>query len=222
MNWFKNFITSSIGKKFLMALTGLLLCLYLVIHVAGNLTLYGGATTFNHYVATLGGIKPLVRVIEFFLVILFLAHILNGIRLTIENRRATAQKYRLDKPEERSSLTSRTMMITGSILLLFLVVHLSTFWYQFQVHHEDGQFYQIVTSASYGFDNLLFTLLYMVAMVLLGFHLHHGFQSAFQTLGWLNSKYKTLIQVIAAIFWLIIPLCFLSIPVYFGLFGGGH
>jgi succinate dehydrogenase / fumarate reductase cytochrome b subunit len=221
MNWFLRFVNSSIGKKLFMATTGLLLCLYLIIHLFGNLFLYQGAEAFNTYVETLSAVKPLVRVIEVILALIFLIHILNSLWLTLENRRATPTKYRLLKAGETSSLFSRTMGLTGSILFIFLAVHLQTFWYRFQAEHEGGRFYEIVTGDAVGFGNPFVTGLYIVAMILLGFHLRHGFLSAFQTFGIRYNKYGKLLEALAVVFWFGIPLGFLTIPIYFGVLKGG-
>jgi len=221
MGWVNDFLGSSIGKKLLMATTGLLLCIYLVIHLLGNLTLFGGAAAFNQYVLALSSIKPLVRVIEVLLALLFLIHIFYSFRVTIENRKAAGERYTLQKSGEVSTFTSRFMPWSGVFVLIFLVIHLQTIWYRFQVSHEGGQFYQIVMSDDIGFGSLAFTLFYILALILLALHLRHGFQSAFQTFGIRYNKYSRLIEILAAIFWLLIPLGFLSIPIYFGLLKGG-
>lgn len=230
MDWFTSFLNSSVGKKIFQATTGLLLCLYLSIHLAGNLTLFAGEETFNGYVAALSSIKPLVRVIEVLLALLFLLHLYHALRLTLENRnssvgkkifRSTGQRYAQLKARETSSFFSRTMGWSGSIIFIFLAVHLPTFWYRFQVQHSEAQFYRIVMDGAVGFGNPYISLFYALAMVLLAFHLRHGFESAFQTFGIRYNKYGRLIEGLAVIFWLIIPLGFLSIPVYFGFFRGG-
>lgn len=220
MNWFSTFMNSSIGKKVLMATTGLLLCSYLIIHLLGNLTLFAGEETFNNYVLTLSSIKPLVRVIEVILALIFLAHIINGARLFIENRKAKAGGYLINKAGANSSVFSRIMGLTGSVIFIFLAIHLQTIWYNFQTEHESGEFYQILMDKHLGLGNILISGLYMIAMLLLAFHLRHGFQSAFQTFGIRYNRYGKLIEIIAVLFWLIIPLGFLLIPLYFGFLKG--
>lgn len=222
MSWFLNFMNSSIGKKMQMAITGILLCLFLIVHVIGNLVLFAGPHAFNAYVEALSSVKPLVRALEVVLALLFIWHIFNGVRLTIENRKATPEKYLMNNAGENSKLTSRTMGLTGSLIFIFLVTHLGTIWRQFQLEHGGGEFFDIIISGQFGFGNIYYTLIYIVAMALLAFHLRHGFQSAFQTFGWNHSKYKPLISGVAVFFWLIIPLAFMSIPIYFGLLGGGN
>ncbi|NQU66404.1 MAG: succinate dehydrogenase cytochrome b subunit [Candidatus Marinimicrobia bacterium] len=222
MGWMFDFLNSSIGKKIQMAITGVLLCLFLIIHLIGNLFLFAGPHAFNTYVETLSAVRPIVRSIELILTLIFLGHIFNGIRLIIANRQATSVKYAVNKARENSTIVSRTMGITGSVIFIFLAVHLSTIWYTFQLEHGGGKFFDIVMSNNIGFGNLIVTIFYMIAMFLLGFHLRHGFQSAFQTFGWNHTKYKSIIEVVAVFFWLILPVGFLMIPLYFGLLGGGN
>lgn len=222
MSLFKSVFISSIGKKILMATTGLLLCLFLVIHLIGNLILFAGPDAFNLYVETLSSLKPIVRAIEIILALIFLYHIFFASKLTLENRNASSQKYDVNLAGENSSFFSRTMFISGSIIFIFLITHLSTFWYLFQKQHDEVNFYDIVMGNTVGFGNPVITTLYCVAMILLGFHLRHGFQSAFQTFGIRYNKYSGLIETVAILFWLIIPLGFLSIAVWFGIFGGGY
>lgn len=221
MSWYSTLIKSSVGKKAVMALSGLLLCTYLVIHLIGNLMLFAGPEIFNSYVDALSSVKPLVRAIEVILVGLFLTHILLSIKLTRGNSASSAIKYDMNKAGENSGFFSRNMGLTGSILFIFLVTHLSTIWYQFQSQHDAGNFYGIVVGETVGLGNPYITVLYCVAMVLLGFHLRHGFQSAFQSFGIRYNKYSGLIEGIAVFFWLIIPAGFLSIALYFGIIGAG-
>jgi len=222
MSWFTSFLNSSIGKKIVMATSGLLLCLFLIVHLGGNLMMFGGPDVFNNYVLTLTAFKPLVRVIEVLLVIIFGAHIVNGLRLTIENKKAGGASYQLNRKDENSTPSSRTMAITGTILFVFLIVHLGTIWYNFQIEHSGGQFFKIITGSSVGLGNIFVSILYAVAMVLLSFHLRHGFQSAFQTFGIRYNRYGKIIKMISVIFWFVIPAGFLTIVIYFGFMGGGN
>lgn len=219
MSWFFTFMNSSIGKKIIMATTGFLLCLFLVVHLVGNLTLYAGPEFFNNYVLKLTSIKPLVRVLEVVLAIIFIGHIVYAFLVTRQNRKANSGGYLVNKAEKNSSLFSRTMGISGSVIFIFLAVHLQTIWYSFQTEH--GEFYRIMMDDRIGFGNIFITTLYSFAMVLLGFHLRHGFQSLFQTFGIRYNKYGKLIEALAVFFWFIIPLGFLSMPIYFGFLKGG-
>ncbi|MGD8780083.1 MAG: succinate dehydrogenase cytochrome b subunit [Ignavibacteria bacterium] len=223
MGWLFESLNSSIGKKIVMAVTGICLILFLIIHLAGNLTLFFGAEAFNGYVHTLEPFKPVIRVIEVVLGLIFFFHILNGIRLWYTNRQARPEKYAVNASSKNSTFSSRTMIYTGSIIFIFLVLHLSTFWYYFNFsgHPETGEFtfYKIVIDL---FQNYLYAGFYILAMILLGFHLNHGFQSAFQTFGWNNSKYFPLIEKLGQIYSIVMAVGFGSIPVYFLFFYGGN
>ena len=219
MKWLITFTNSSIGKKYLMGTTGLLLCLFIAQHLIGNMMLFGGKDMFNAYVKTLSSFKPLVRFVEVILSIIFTIHIVNAIKLSRENRKAGSLAYQSNASSENSDVSSRTMGISGSIILIFLITHLSTIWYRFQQVHGADEYYDIVIGSEVGFGNPLYVCLYTIAMILMGFHLRHGFQSAFTTFGLSNSKYKNLIEKISIIFWFIIPAGFASIALWFGIVG---
>jgi len=216
MNWLTTFMNSSIGKKFTMGVSGLLLCLFIAQHLVANMMLFGGEALFNSYVETLSAFKPLVRIIEFIITIIFVSHIINGIRLTLDNKRANSSSYNVNAGAEISSFSSRTMAITGSVIFIFVVTHLATIWYQFQLIHDSGSYYHIVLGDEVGFGNPIYAAFYVVAMILMGVHLKHGFQSAFQTFGVSDSRYKGLIEKVSMIFWLVIPAGFTWIALWFG------
>ena len=224
MGWFGQFINSSIGKKFTMAITGSFLVIFLVVHLIGNLTLYFGADAFNGYVLTLDVIKPLIRVIELVLLTAFILHIFNGVRLWLENKRARSVNYKVSGSSENSTLFSRTMFVTGSIVFIFLVLHLGTFFWRFNVHDPAGLadrelYFNIVTGF---FQMWWYAILYIIAVILLGFHLNHGFQSAFQTFGWNHKKYTPLIKKLGTLYAIIMAVGFASMPIYFFFFYGGN
>lgn len=223
MGWFIKFTKSSIGKKFMMAVTGSFLLIFLIIHLVGNITLFFGPNAFNGYVKTLDVIKPLIRVIELVLLSAFVIHILNGFKLWLENKRAREVDYKVSGSSENSSIFSRTMFITGSIVFIFLVTHLGTFFWRFNIHDPmglaaDHQYYGIVV---YFFSLWWYAVLYVIAMIFLGYHLNHGFQSAFQTFGWNHKKYTPIIKKIGTIYAIIMAAGFASMPIYF-LLGGGN
>ena len=223
MGWFLKFINSSIGKKFMMAVTGSFLLIFLIVHLIGNITLFFGPGAFNTYVSTLDVVKPLIRVIEVVLLGAFVLHIFNGLRLWLENKRARGITYKVNGSKENSTIFSRTMAVTGSIILIFLVSHLATFFWRFNVHDPMGlatnhQYYDVVV---YFFNIWWYSILYVVAMIFLGYHLNHGFQSAFQTFGWNHKRYFPMIEKIGMIYAIIMALGFASMPLYF-LLGGGN
>ncbi len=223
MSWLVDRLNSSIGKKFIMAITGLSLIIFLVIHLLNNLLLFGGPEIFNKNVEQLDSIKPIIRVIEIILLLIFVFHIYNALKLYFENKKAKPQKYVINASSENSTFYSRYMTVTGIIILAFLIFHLATFWVTFNFGaHSNGtaiSFYDIVQKA---FTNPLISIFYFVTMIFLGIHLNHAFQSAFQSLGWRHEKYTPIIEKIGTVIALLMMLGFASIPLFFylGLLGG--
>ena len=216
LNQLKVFISSTIGKKMVVATTGLLFCLFLLAHLANNFVIYTGAENFNFLVKSLEKIKPLIRLAEVMLVLILGGHIYNSITLALKSKKAKGITNQSKIDVANASLSSRTMVFTGSILFIFLTVHLSTFWYTFQTSGRHD-YYFMVTSESFGFGNILITSLYLVAMIILGFHLRHGFQSAIKTLGIGNTALGKLLSLLSVIFWLFVPAGFFSIAFWFGI-----
>ena len=164
---------TTIGKKLLVASTGLMVCLFLVFHLINNLIIFTGPENFNQLVAALEKIKPLIRIMEILLVIIFFTHIYNSLLLTIESRRSRNDSY-IKLSSSSSTIYSRTMFFSGSILFIFIVTHLSTIWFNFQNIDDHDKYYYLVTESVYGFGNIFITILYLLSMILLGFHLRHG------------------------------------------------
>ena len=219
MSWLLKSLSSSIGKKFIMALTGLSLILFLSVHLLNNSFLFFGKEGFNMLVGSLDAVKPLVRVAELILLLLFFFHIYNGITLWWQNRKANPDKYAVNASKENSTFYSRTMPWTGGILLVFLITHLSTLWVQFNFGmggtHE---YYEVIKQL---FSAIIPVVLYVIAMIVLGFHLNHGFQSAFQTFGWQHKKYTPLVEAIGTLVSIIYAAGFSSIPIYFFILSVG-
>ena len=153
MTWFFKFMNSSIGKKILMALTGFLLCGFLITHLLGNLLLFVGEEAFNDYVYNLKSLGFLLKVAELGLAGLFLAHIVNGIKLSLENKDSKFIENDINDAAANSTVASRTMPYTGGIILIFLILHLYHFWFRFNVVETGMTYYQIVLSSEYGFGN---------------------------------------------------------------------
>ena len=143
-----------------------------------------------------------------------------AIKTTINNKRARTDQYISTKSSKNTNIFSRTMGISGSIILFFIITHLSTFWYQFQISNNSSNYYNIVIGDKVGFGNPIYSILYIISIIILGFHLKHGFLSAFQTLGVNNQKLIKILTIISALFWLLVPLGFISIPLYFGFIKG--
>jgi succinate dehydrogenase / fumarate reductase cytochrome b subunit len=217
MNPFFKFINSSVGKKVLMSLSGIFLSLFLVEHLAGNLLLLKGdnGEAFNAYAKFMGG-NPIVRTLEIGLLGIILLHILNGTRLWLENRRARDKKYGAYQLADNTTLQSRMMKVSAALFFWFLVVHMRTFWFSARILGE----HDIASLVYSTFQQLWYVIFYLFALGVVGFHLRHGFQSAFQTLGLRTKKYQGLIEFIAVLFWLVIPLGFAYITLYIYLFMG--
>lgn len=214
MGLFTDFYASSIGKKTAVGLTGLMLCTFLVFHLAGNLLLFkdDGGAAFDAYAEFLPSLF-IIRVIEIALFGVFLFHIVSGLIVWLRNRGARPSRYSANKAGETSTLFSRTMFLTGSIVFIFLVVHLRTFWVTARFQHDlYPSMYETVRTA---FADPLYSLFYVVAMGVLAFHLRHGFQSAFQTFGLKTKKYGGIIEAAGVLFWLLIPVGFATVPVFF-------
>ena len=206
-------LTSSVGRKLVMALTGIFLCSFLIVHLYINLFLFksdSGQTfdVYSEFMAT----YPLIRPLEIVLFGGFLIHAIVGVWLWLANRLARPARYEANAASENSPLSSRLAVFTGSIVFIFLVVHINTFFVQSRFFPTGKTMYELVANA---FKNPLYDLFYVVAIGILGYHLKHGFQSACQTFGIRTARYKLLIDVIAIIFWLVIPLGFVAMPLYF-------
>lgn len=194
-----------------MAVTGLLLIGFLVTHLSGNLLVFAGAETFNHYSQTLVS-NPLIVVAELALLALFVAHLANGIVLTRKNRAARPQPYVENQPAghtSRKSLASTTMIVSGLIVLVFVPLHVWTFkygpHYDSAAHPGVRDLHRLVLEV---FGNPGWVLWYVAAMIVIGFHLWHGFASGFESMGLsyrrgLRSFGKLLALVLAAGFTLI-------------------
>tara|TARA_X000000368_G_scaffold397389_1_gene366492 strand:+ start:9826 stop:10485 length:660 start_codon:yes stop_codon:yes gene_type:complete len=208
-------LTSSIGRKILMAITGLLLSFFMAFHLFGNLFLFVSEDAFNSYVKKLKHLGFFIRIAEFFLLTFVLSHAYSGILLWRKNRKAKNNTESYSKANTSSS--ARYAALTGSFIFIFLVTHWATFWYKFNFGDEEQSYYDVVIGDEVGFANPFFAIFYIVAIALLGYHLKHGFTSAGQTLGIVGTKYEQIYNKLSVVFWFWIPLGFISIPVWFGL-----
>jgi succinate dehydrogenase / fumarate reductase, cytochrome b subunit len=209
------FYNSSVGKKLIVAMTGLFLISFLVIHLFGNLLILrnDAGKAFDAYAEALPQIV-VIRIIEIGLFLILLLHIITGALTWYLNKKARGSAaYDLQKKSETSALSSRTMLLTGSIVYIFLVIHMRQFW--FTSRYEAGEHFSMYEIVRWTFSMPIYSVFYIIAMFLLGFHLKHGFQSAFQTFGLRNKKYETFIEWIGAIFWLAMPIAFAVMPLYF-------
>ncbi|MDZ4756719.1 MAG: succinate dehydrogenase cytochrome b subunit [Bacteroidota bacterium] len=294
MNWFTKAFTSSLGRKWVMSLSGLFMCLFLVVHLAGNFQLFkdDGGLAFNSYTVFMIH-NPIIKTISYLLYAAILIHIIQSLVLTIQNRKARPQDYTYNKPEKSSTWSSRNMGILGTVLLVFLVIHFADFWgeYKFgevpyknyyEVKHEgeshvfdtkdsaaayrkkfdvntafidllkvqgvDLELAQknpammqkletqyMVFAAKYvgpteieteivkdlyvevklAFQQPWYVIFYLIALLALSYHLVHGFQSAWQSIGVHHRKYVPVIKAIGWIFSVVIPAGFAAMPIYF-------
>lgn len=209
---------SSIGKKIVMSVTGLIWIGYLVLHMYGNLKAFGGAVAFNHYAEGLRELgAPLLshghglmaaRIV--FLVSLCL-HMWAALTLKRMAMRARPQTYNTYKIVE-ANYAAITMRWGGAVIAAFLVYHLAHFTWGtpiLNVHFVRGEPYQNLVA---GFQNPVHLVLYLLALVVVGFHLYHGAWSFFQTMGWRTVRYDRVIRVGTALLAVVVPLGFATVP----------
>lgn len=222
MNWLLNFFTSSIGRKLIMSLTGLFLILFLLVHLIGNLQLLAGdgGKAFNIYSDFMGN-NTLIQIISkgnFFFIIL---HTIQGLLLYFKNKGAKGSKYAVS-PKDKTSWASKNMAILGTLILAFLLMHLGHFYFQFKfnevaqamVTYDGIEMIDAYTRVHQVLTNPLWLGCYLVGLLVLAFHLMHGFESAFQSLGLRHKKYTPLISFVGKAYAIIIPLGFAIIPLY--------
>lgn len=268
-------LKSSLAKKYWMALTGLFLCLFLAGHLAGNLQLiFGDALQFNQY-ALFMTTNPAVKILSYVTYISILFHAIDGIILTIQNKKARPISYAKENASANSAWASRNMAVLGTLILVFIVTHMVNFWAKMHFDEKmplqtttidiggNKQEFYLTTDGGYlpklqidqqavviknrtefydaqanvklkeGYKDLhkitfeffqdeqfglIATILYVISMIVLGFHLNHGFASAFQSLGANNPKYNGIIRGFGKGFSIIVPLLFAIIPIYIHFF----
>lgn len=210
--WVINFVKSSIGKKWIMALSGFFLILFLCSHAAGNATLFSSVSLFQAYADQLHSHPLIVSVFSKGLTLIFAVHVLTGILLFLQNRNARAQKYKVKTRAIKNSQASSTMIYTGLFILLFLFVHTSSV--SFGDHGKIGE------TISTLFSSFFVSIFYIVAFIGLAIHLSHGFWSMLQTFGMNHPRYNVFIGRLTYIVPLFFLLIFGTIPLLF-LFGTG-
>ena len=216
-----NVFTSSIGKKLIMSLAGLFLIIYLVVHLGINVTLilFDNTETFNK-AATFMGNNPIIKVMEIILFGGFLLHMIYGTVLQIQNLLARPTGYKKTNYSQ-TSFFSKYMLHTALILTIFLVLHLLDFWVKnkflgevHEITYANGKTYHdlgamVVDRFQIGWV----VIVYVVLLLGLGFHLHHSFQSAFQTLGLNHKTYTPIIKALGVIYSIVVTGGFISIPI---------
>ncbi len=267
-------LKSSLAKKYWMALTGLFLCVFLIGHLVGNLQLiFGTSLQFNEYALFMTS-NPAIKLLSYLTYISILFHAIDGIMLTVQNRKARPIKYVKENPGANSKWASRNMAVLGTLILVFIAAHMVHFWAK--MHFSDMPLQKVAIETEIGAQELYYTtngnyipvmqveqgayvvkngtefydagadlkvaegykdlykitkdffqdpklgvwfvLFYVFSMIVLAFHLKHGFASAFQSLGVNHPKYNNLIKGAGAVFSLVVPLLFAIIPIYIHFF----
>lgn len=215
---------SSITKKYWMAITGLFLISFLIVHLLGNLQLFDlsmeGQEKFNAY-AKFMTTFPLIKIMSYVLYFGILFHAVDGIVLVIQNRKARPERYKSWKPNTNSIWASRNMGLLGTIILVFIVTHMGQFWYtmhwgEIGIDAQGNKDLAAVVIKTYqdGSAGMMIVLLYVISMAAIAFHLWHGFASAFQTFGLNHPRYSPIIKMMGYGFSVIVPLAYAAIPVF--------
>lgn len=197
---------SSVGKKSIMAASGLLLALFLLTHLLGNSVSFFGREAFNAYAEKLHSLGALIYVFEFILLAIFLIHIITGLLLFLENLSARPSRYSVNTSEGGRSLGSRTMPYTGVIILIFISVHLMNFHFTDKSVPVADLVRQLLSRPG-------LALFYIVSLLCVALHLSHGAWSLFQSIGFNHEKYNPLLLKGALVFSIVVGTVFILIPV---------
>jgi succinate dehydrogenase / fumarate reductase, cytochrome b subunit len=213
LSWALRLLKSSIGRKAVMAATGLLLCGFLVTHLAGNLKLYNGRTAFDDYAHWLHD-QEFLPLAEVGLLVLFVLHIYLAFVTTFENRQARQQAYAVKETKRRDGVlyTWNWMFISGAVILGFLILHLVDMRFGLRPDLKYADEAEAFRNTIAVLSSPISRIVYMVGSIFLGFHLAHGFQSAFQSLGLNHPKYTPTIKLIGILFAIVIAAGFFSLP----------
>ncbi len=232
MDWLIRFLTSSIGQKVVMSFTGLFLISFLVVHLVGNLQLLtlDEGQSFNEYAYFMTS-NSLIGGLSYGLYAGFLLHAIQGLALWYRNRQVSAGgegRYAVNAISSASkhapARASSSAALLGTIILVFLGIHMGDFWYSMKFTDSiDTVVYggggaagvkNLYYKVSQSFSQWWIVLIYVISMVVLAFHLMHGFWSAFQTLGLNHRKYTPLLKAVGMVYAIVVPLAFAAIPVY--------
>lgn len=213
--------TSAVGKKLIMGFTGIFLILFLIVHAALNACIWAndGGKMFNQGAHFMGS-TVVPRILEIGLFVGFFLHVIQGIMLEIQNRKARGKiKYAIDFGNRGSKWYSRKMGLLGTLILLFVIMHLYHFWLPNRSHQGFllGEEIDLYAAMKETFSNLWIVIVYVIGCISLGYHLAHGFQSAFRTMGVHNNRYLAMITSCGYAFSIIVPLIFALMPISFYL-----
>ncbi|HMH21493.1 MAG TPA: succinate dehydrogenase cytochrome b subunit [Puia sp.] len=220
MKW-SEFFTSPVGKKFVMGLTGLFLVSFLVVHVGLNACIWAmdNGEMFNKAAHFMGS-TVVMRILEVGLFIGFIIHIIQAYVLEVQNRKKRSIGYAVKMGNKGSKWYSRSMGILGTLILLFLIIHLRNFWIPSrflempEVTYNGVAMHDLFSLMKDTFsNNIWLVLLYLLGCFSLAWHLLHGFQSAFRSLGLHNNRYLHMLNAVGVGFSVVVPLAFAMMPV---------
>jgi succinate dehydrogenase / fumarate reductase cytochrome b subunit len=206
MGWIGSLYRSSVGKKSIMAASGLLLSLFLLTHLIGNSVSFLGREAFNAYAAKLHSVGNLIYIFETGLLTLFLIHIITGVILYLENLQARPSRYSVNSSEGGRSWGSRTMPYTGAIIFVFIIVHLLNFHFTDKSVPVADLVRELLSRPPLAF-------FYIVSLLAVALHLSHGAWSLFQSMGFNHDKYNRLLLKGALVFSILMGAVFILIPV---------
>ena len=214
---------SSVGRKIIMAVTGFVLVAFVCVHLLGNSSLFFGADAINAYAQKLHSLGPFVWVFRLVMLAAFAIHIFFGIQLTLENKAATPEKN-VQVKRLKTGFGAETMVISGLILLAFVIYHLLHFTVRVPgmgvyEMNEATQMVNVYTMVVTAFMSLLKVAIYVIGMVFLFLHVGHCFQSLFQTIGLSNDKSLPVMGLLSKLVAVVLLLGYISIPLLI-VFGG--
>ncbi len=217
---FKRLIASSLGKKYLMALTGFVLVGFVIAHMLGNIQIFLGPEAINTYASKLQNLPIAIKWgFRLFLLTAVAIHVWTAVLLTIENKQARPNNY-ADEKTVQASYASRTMPITGLIVLCFIIFHILHYTAQVIFDYKDLHYdlngehmHDVYSMMVLGFSHWWVSIFYIIAMGLLCMHLSHGISSMFQSMGWSNEKWRGVLKITAILIGAVLFIGFSSIPV---------
>ena len=227
----KRLFSSTLGRKYIMAVTGLALGLFVIIHMIENLTLFSrNGDMINAWAAQLEGLGYILVVIEWALFACIIIHIITAIQVTLTSKGARVIAYELQKSKggpSKNTVTSRNMIVTGLVLGIFLGIHI--FQFRFGPGIEQGytttvngvmvhDLYRIIAET---FSKIQWVIFYSGVMIFLGFHLRHGYWSTFQSLGIMNPRWSKPIYALGLVIAVLLTVCFFFMPIYIYTIQGG-
>lgn len=224
MNWLARALSSSVGKKYVMGLTGLFLCFFLVVHLSGNLLMYAGSEAYDHYAHTLHSNPELLLIAEVLLYVAFLAHLIVAITLTRQNAAARNDRYAVKQTKVKGRVVNvlgltpdNTMFATGVVVLAFIIYHVSEIKFE-MLYGDSFEKLAPYDQAMYALGHGLTQVVYTIGSIFVGIHVSHGLASACQSIGFNHPKYTPCIKSFSKFFGIAVAIGFSS----FGIMRAFH